>query len=756
MQSAHRLRAPSRPVLLAIGATALAGLLWPAPVLAQAADGKDVVELEQVLVTARRRTENLQDVPVSVTAISPSQLEAAASPNIQDLEGLTPNLVIDPQATSPNSASIAIRGISFEDIEKSFDPAVGVILDGVYLGTNNGALLNFFDFELVEVLRGPQGTLFGRNTSGGVINVRRTRPTGEWGARLRATFGNFGRQDYRAVVNFPIVENQLAGKLFYFSSDFDGFYHNVTTGRREGRAKSESYGGSLLFTPNEDFDFLLTGEHGHDGGQVLVSPFNRSTDLICLQLPVGPGGALVRVTGISAAECSPTRGVKDLYTAYANGSNGTSLTRHAVTAEGNWRAGWTTLTSVTGFIRTKEVVNWDVDGSSIDFFNTRRSQRYYQFSQEFRAAGDLGERIDYVAGLYYFYNEYSLMQANRLGPFLGGGTSNQFAQYNSQSYAAFADVDWKITNALRLSVGGRYTSDRKKLNNAFVGGFNTIGSESWAEFTPRVSLDYRFNPDILTYASYGRGYRSGGFNGRSSTVLSSTTPYNPETVDSYEVGLKSTLLDRRLTFNAAAFYTKYKDKQEESVVPTPGGATAQETIVTNAASATIKGLEFDLTAVPVRNLTVRAALGLLDAHYDSFPSRDTAGNLIDLSTLTMRRTPNVTGSLSADYRIPTEAGDFTLAAQYRFVDEYQTTISRAPGVIPFRNDPRGLTDPQNNVEASLSWTREFGGNKLTVQAWGRNLLNDKGLASALPVAGLFTFGGVRPPRTYGLEFGYEF
>ena len=741
--------------MTALGAAVLASLFSATGAGAQTATAGAVVEVEEVIVSARRRTESVQDAPVAVTAISPSQLEGAASPNIQDLEGLTPNLVIDANNVTPNSASIAIRGISFEDIEKSFDPAVGVLLDGVYLGTNNGALLNFFDFSSVEVLRGPQGTLFGRNTTGGVINIRRSRPTGEFGGKFRAAFGSYGRQDFKAVLNAPLVEDKLAAKLFYFSSDFDGFYHNVTKNRRTGRNKSESFGVSVLATPSDAFDLLLTAEHGHDGGEVVVTPYNRATDLICLQLPVGPGGSLVRVTGIPAIECS-ARQPKDLYTAYSNGSDATSLSRDALTVEANWRLGWTTLTSVTGYIETDEDTNWDVDATSIDFFTTQRVQDYYQFSQEFRAAGDLSDSVNYVAGLYYFYSQYSLLQRSRFGAFLGGGTPTQFADHNAQSYAAFADVDWKLTERLRLSLGGRYTSDHKKLHNRFLGGFNVSASETWSELTPRVALDYRFTEDMLGYASFTRGYRSGGYNGRASTVLSSTTTYDPEKVDSYELGLKTSAFDRRLTFNVAAFYTKYNDKQEETVVPTPGGATAQETIVTNAASATIKGLEFELAAVPVENLTVRASLGLLDAEYDQFPSRSAAGVPIDLSTLTMRRTPDATGSLSADYRIETEAGDFVLSGQYRYIDRYQTTLSRAPGVIPFQNDPRGLTDVQNNVEASLSWSRQLAGGRFSAQFWGRNLLNDKGLSSALPVAGLFTYGGVRPPRTYGIEIGYEF
>jgi iron complex outermembrane receptor protein len=759
----------ARPLLLALGATALAVIAHPAAArqvepssaspdpeqVPPAQSARGTTQVEEVVVTARRRAENIQDTPVSVTAISPTQLEAAAAPNIQDLEGLTPNLVIDANNVSPNSASIAIRGISFEDIEKSFDPAVGVLLDGVYLGTNNGALLNFFDFESVEILRGPQGTLFGRNTSGGVINIRRSRPTGELGARARLVIGDYGRLDQQVVVNAPIQPDRLAIKGFYFSNKLDGFYENPIKRRDSGRQKSESFGASLLFTPTDTFDALLTVEHGHDGGEVVVSAFNRNTDLICLRLPLGPGGALVRVTGIPEEQCN-RQGGEDLYTDFTNDSNDTSLNRDAVTLEANLELGNVTLTSVTGYIGTDENVFWDVDGTSITFFATQRKQDYHQFSQEFRAAGDIGETINYVAGLYYFHSEYTLFQDTRLGAFLGGARSTQNAAHNAQSYAVFADVDWKVTDRLRLSVGGRYTQDRKKLANSFVGQFRTSASDSWQEFTPRVSLDYRFTDDILAYASYARGYRSGGFNGRSSTAISSITPYDPEIVSSYEAGLKTTSFDNRLTLNVAAFHTKYDDKQEEIVVPTPGGANPQETLVSNAASATIKGLEFDATAVPVDNLTVRASLGLLDAEYDEFPSRGPTGAPIDLSTLTLRRTPEITGSISGDYEIPTSFGDFMLSAQYRYIDEYQTTISRAPGIVPFTNDPRGLTDVQHNVEASIGYSRETPQGKLRLAVFGRNLLDDRGLSSALPVAGLFTFGSPRSPRTYGVELGFEF
>jgi iron complex outermembrane receptor protein len=353
----------------------------------------------------------------------------------------------------------------------------------------------------------------------------------------------------------------------------------------------------------------------------------------------------------------------------------------------------------------------------------------------------------------------------------GGAKVATLAEHNAQSYAAFADVDWQITDQLRLSVGGRYTSDRKKLALQFgpQGGapfFRTNESESWQEFTPKVSADFKFTDDVLAYASFSRGYRSGGFNARAQDPIAASVPYNPETVESIEAGLKTTTFDGRLTFNVAAFTTKYEDKQEEVVEPT-ATAGQQQTIVANAASATIRGLEFESSLVPFENLTLQASLGFLDAEYDEFATLE-LGQVIDLSGLSLRRAPEMTGSISGEYEIPTSAGDFNLALSYRYIDEYQSTITPqkfrdfstgAPvlrTVTPARNDPRGLTDSQHNVDASVSYERETPNGTFVVSVFGRNLLDDTGLSGTLPVAGLFTFGTPRAPRTYGIEFGYEF
>ena len=714
-------------------------------------------ELETVVVTARRRSESVQRTPVAVSAIPPSQLESAAAPNIEDLESAAPNVVIDTVSAGPMAAAISIRGISFEDIEKSFDPAVGVLIDGVYLGTNTGQLLDFFDFASVEVLRGPQGTLFGRNTTAGVINIQRTRPTGVFGGKVQTVFGNYGRQEIRSVVNTSLIQDRLALKVFGSSTANDGFYRNVTRSTREPEGKYQSYGATLLFTPNEAFDYSLTIEHQKDRGHTAAAPLSNSTDLICNAVVAGLFGAPV----LPSNQCGRDTG-EDMYTTFSNKSGAYSYDVDAITGQGNWKLGTVDLASVTGYRRSKEDVNQDFDSTSINFFDTRREQNYKQFSQELRASGDLNSQVDYVVGVYYFDSSYDLNQTTNYGLLLqaAAGTPPQTSgtvRHKSKSTAVFADVDYKFAKDWRLSVGGRYTKDTKQIDNSLSVFnflvFNVKAKDSWSEFAPKVSIDYQINDGVLAYASYSKGYRSGGFNGRGATPSSAALPYNPEKVQSYEAGIKTEWLDNRLILNLAAFETKYDDKQEEIVRKAEG--VGQETVVVNAAAATIKGLELELVAAPGKGLTLYGNLGLLDASYNSFLSRDANFNVIDVSGRNLRRTPKVTGAVGGDYKIDASYGKWVLSANYAYIAPYDTTINPEPGNLQ-KNDRRGRTDAQNNVDASITFIKDTDNGSLNASIYGRNLLDDRGLNSTLPVAGLFTFGGARPPMTYGVRLGFEF
>ncbi len=756
-----------RAVAVAIGALALAA--GPAA-LAQdarrtgedepAASTDDTLRVGTVYVTARKREETAQSVPVAITTIAPDQLRAEAAITIEDVQGLAPNVVIDPVNAGPGGAAISIRGLSFEDIEKSFEPTVGVVIDGVFLGTNTGQLLNTFDFEQVEVLRGPQGTLFGRNTIGGVINIRRSRPTGTFGVRTQAEIGEYGRRDFGVVANAPLGDS-LALKAFYFDRAFDGYYTNVVTDNSEGDNEYKNYGVTLAFEPADSLNLLLTVEAQDYGGGPATIPLSSSaTDLICSGIP----GVLPPLS--PANECNRKSGGFDVFN---NDDNFFDLDEFDVTGEINWSVGNYTITSISAYRDFEELTLQDFDSSSADFFDTSRAQVYDQFSQELRIAGPAGDRIGFVAGLYYFQSSYALNQktnsplfatAPPRTPFASPGQLRAQASQESSSVAAFADIDVNLTDRLRLNLGGRYTRDEKDFQIANQIFFSAVGATvplfatnrldaSFDKFTPRVGLDYRASENLMIYGSWSQGFRAGGFNGRAGSPTSAAAIYRPETVDSFEIGFKSDLFDERLRLNVAAFYTSYQDKQEEIVQPVPGAG--QETRVVNAADAVVSGLEAESLLVVTENLRLTGSFGFLDAEYDEF-----INNGVDFSTLELRRSPDTTFSVGANYSRPVGAGELLATVSFRRVGEYQTTITPARGVFPIVNDPRGRSESEEVLNASIGYAFNVRNAKVRLSAFGRNITDDRGLSAALPVAGLFTFGTSDAPSVWGVSLGAEF
>jgi iron complex outermembrane recepter protein len=719
---------------------------------AAAADG-------DIIVTARRREESLQDTPVAITAINAAMLENKASVNIGDLMGAAPNLLITNQNSGAAAANLSIRGLTYADIEKSQEPTVAVVVDGVFIGTSTGQFFDFFDIDQIEVLRGPQGTLFGRNTIGGVINIRRTRPKHEFTGKAEVSYGKYETLATRAVVNIPIIQGVIAVKPFYFHNESDGYYRHGITGKRVGSSNNENFGIALLAQPTENFDALLTLEKQIQKFDPINSNIARTGELFCLFEP--------------ANECNRNQ-TDDLYTVF----NSPAISKYrspAATLEMNLDAGPVKLTSVTGFRKSDEFQTQDFDASSVDLYFTQRRQDYKQFSQELRGAGKLTDSFDYVVGVYYFRSNYELLQHTRLFGFdtsIPPDVADPNPQTNrgkTRSYAAFGDFNWAFADQWRLSFGGRYTRDKKKLFNAFAQtGVIGQGSDTFSKFTPKVGVDFRPNQDTMIYASRARGYRSGGFSPRAATAATAAQSYGPETVDSFELGTKLDLFDRRLQFNVAAFYSKYKDLQQNTTIP--GGPLGNQTITDNVGSAKIKGIEVDFTARPVKNLRLTGSAGLLHAEFKDF----VVGNLspatglpipFDYSNNNPIYSPKFSGSLTADYTIPTSFGEVAANVGYRYIGRYDQQISLGPlsgdlvngPVIVNGNDPRVRSDRQNLLDVSLTGRFTLdNGREAYVTVFGRNLLDDRGPNAAFTVAGLWSFASAREPRTYGATLGFKF
>ena len=445
----------------ASGAAIATALIVSAPASAQdgdladpAADDADRIAPGEIIVTARRRAESLQDTPVAVTAINTQMLDQKNTLNIGDIQGFSPNLLITNQNSGAAAANLSIRGLTYADVEKSAEPTVGVVVDGVFIGTSTGQFFDFFDIEQIEVLRGPQGTLFGRNTIGGVINIRRSRPTGDFGVKAEVSYGKFDSLTGRAVVNVPIAEDILAAKFFYFHNESDGYYEDFFTGENRGFSNSENFGGTLMATV-DGLEILLTAEKQVQKFEPINAPISQTGEVFCAFQP--------------AIECNRNT-TTDLYTVFVDPVTSV-YNAPAVTLEVNADIGAAKLTSITGYRTSTENHAQDFDGSSVDLYATRRLQDYQQFSQEVRLGGDITSALDYVVGLYYFESDYELQQYTKVFGFNSAidpfdfDTDPQLVRGSVESYAIFGDFNLELGPTFRVSFGGRYTRDKKALLN---------------------------------------------------------------------------------------------------------------------------------------------------------------------------------------------------------------------------------------------------------------------------------------------------
>jgi len=753
-------------LLVALSTSALTCIISPANAQSEApipapAPQQATIDTTEIIVTARRRSETLQSTPVAITAVNAAMLENKASVNIGDLQGTAPGLLITQQNSGAQAANISIRGLTYADIEKSQTPTVGVVVDGVTIGTNTGQLQDAFDIAQIEVLRGPQGTLFGANTIGGVINITRTKPTMEPGVKAEFTYGRWNTWAGKAIVNYGDGET-WGIKGWYFHNESDGFYRNAIRGTRAGGSKGDSYGASLLFEPTgSGFDAQLSVENVVQSFEPVVSNLTNSTEMFCGLIP--------------ANECNRNN-TSDLYTVFTLPARSKYRAPNA-TLQMNYDAGPVKLSSITGWRHSKEKQTQDFDGSSTDLYYVDRRQKYTQWSQELRAAGNLFTGFDYVVGAYYFHSKYDLTQWTRFFGFDPSVPPMEFDQNpqtnvgKTTSYAFFGDFNWAFADKWRLSFGGRWSHDNKKLTNSFAQtGLIGSGDANFTKFTPKVGIDYRPNNDVMLYASWSRGYRSGGFSPRAATALTAGTPFQPETVDAYEIGAKLAAFNKKLEINLAGYISDYKDMQQNLTVP--GGPLGNQTITGNVpGGAIIKGIEMDATLRITPQLTITASSAYMKSHFRNFVTDGVYNTQIvpfDYSANRLIYAPKFTGSVNADYTVPTSFGKVVATAGWRHISPYDEQISLGPltpetdasgtvtGVVVNGNDPRVRTTTQDLVDASMTVNFDIGDKEAYVRLFGRNLLNEKTTTHAFTVAGLFSFGMALEPRTYGATVGVKF
>jgi iron complex outermembrane receptor protein len=695
-----------------------------APQQAAAADTGSTIEDIVVNGRKRARSEALQETPVSITALSAAQLERAVTRDLTDVGRMTPNASLQPSAQR-GVQNFSIRGMGVSGSTPSDEPAVGIFQDGVYWGSNYGALGELFDMEGVEILRGPQGTLFGRNVTGGAVTVRSARPTQEPVAKIMIGAGNGAMFEGSAVASGPIVQDTLAARIALLARHNDGLFKDSHTGSSYGKTSTYVIRPSLRWTPTSDLDVTLLGEfYNQYGDSVVVRGVSPNT------VPGGPLTLPEREGYVTPSD----------YFSVTPGDNGFSDVKvYFGMLEANLNVGPGVLTSVSGYRKVRARVLTDFDGTPSNGFLQGVSNDQHQWSTELRYAADFSDWLSMTAGGYYFDQSFSFAETRDLNNHTQRLATR--SMLDNSSFAAFAEADIKPLTNLTLTLGGRYTEEKKKARSAAFGSCTFdlvtctfIGPRTYKgdNFSPKIGLSYQIDQGPLIFASVTKGYRSGGFALRGTALAS---PYDAEKVTAYEAGFKSDWLDRHLRLNVSAYYNKYKDLQRTVLAPDPELGVIQS--VFNAADAQIKGVEFELTAIPVKGLTLSATYGYTRARYKTFLG------VADPGSRRFVRVPAHTGNLAVDYETEVASGDkigFHLNGAYSsryYYDEANLLAQKGYWL----------------VDANVFYRLQDG---LTISAYSRNITNTKysNWGSTLGALGQNMFPG--DPRTYGIRMTADF
>ncbi|HTU13360.1 MAG TPA: TonB-dependent receptor [Allosphingosinicella sp.] len=704
-------------------------------------------ESQEVVVTAQRRTERLLDVPVSVAALGEDQIVAMGAQDVGDLANYVPNVAIA-EGTGLGSA-VFIRGVGSNSRNIGFDSRVGVYLDGVYLGQSANINQQLVDIERVEVLRGPQGALFGKNTVAGAINLITSRPSDAFSAYFNGRVGNYDARTATARINMPLGEG-VAAKVSLSRNVRDGFILNLVDGLRGDDVDNWAWRGQLRFQPNDRIELLLSadglsGDEYGSTGNVLTNTFGTAIDT------VAPGRREIAVTRTQTND-------RNLW---------------GVSLDGSYRFdSGHALRSQTSYRRTRFRSIIDPDYSPPDILSVDFQDRYRQFTQELQLVSPQGERFEYLVGLYYFHVDASSDRTVRLGP-AGGpifgapalATLPTLGELTTENYALYANATFDITPQLELGLGFRLSREVKRgdfsIDSTNIPAFglatgNFAGRHVDEDFSPTATLTYKLTPDLTAYLRYAEGYKSGGFNFDFVTAASfpDGLEFDKETVRNYEAGFRGSLLDGRLRFSLTGFIANYSDYQINQFRDLGGGRSA--IVIGNAARVRTKGLELEVQARPARGLTLSGGIGLLDAEYRGLPVTPVLTVNGDLPGAS-----DFQANASIGYETALGDSGLNLRANltYTYRGPYFSSVENLRSVTV--GSPAGpVTIPIDRVRGydTLDARLAIGGanDRWEVALFGRNITD------SLYVIGYERdfFGtlieGLGDPRTYGLELTLRF
>jgi iron complex outermembrane recepter protein len=712
IHSKNILQKVGKPLSAALFAAALS-VGFSSAAFAQAGEA---LALEEVLVTAQKRVQSLQEVPVSISVMDERFLEASRLEYSSDITLYTPNLSADVN-NKQTFNTFYIRGIGATDNGMSSNPAVGFLVDGIFANASIGNVMSILDIEQIDVIRGPQGTMFGRNTIGGVINVVTKKPQDEFSAKIEAGVGNYSRRELNATATGPLLPGLLSGYLGAAYSETDGFVENEFPGRRDAEESENEVGrGALRWTPTDIFEVLLAADYGKTEGSNYGSQVDGTT-----------------VTGYTDTSDDIRKGAYDPDNGLESIMWGTSATLiwQLDAGEIKWLSGYRDSDA--------RLDNVDQDGTPDSVFHQWLKSEETSFSSEVQFAFDLGERSSWVIGAYYLDFEGSFDTTfniyGYLRPILPPGSipvSRLAAEADSDTWSVFANMDFDLTDRLSLALGGRYSDTNKEYSvfqqlefgpNDYVGdvAYDNIpdtvfvqplspvipAEDEWSRFNPRLALTFQQSDSLMLYASAAQGHRDGGFTPGPLTA-EDAVPYDMEILTAYEIGFKSTVLDGSTRFNAAVFFYDYDDIQvEEAIFGADQGIVSR---VSNAGEAEAYGLEAELLMNVTSKLHLMANLGLLHSEYtqgtvDNNPAK---GNRF-------ARAPEVTWSFIPEYTLAAfNAGDIVLRGEWLYrSSEYQTV----------KNSSTHKSMSRHLINASVNFSSSD--QHWQISLWGKNLTDEE-------------------------------
>ena len=721
-----------KKTLICASAVAALSTAFCAPALAQDADEDSARRLGTVNVTAQRVEENLQDVPVAVTALSSEQLEDKQVLNIRDLTAQVPNINIATNTGTASAARIFLRGVGEDESRGAVDQAVGIYVDGVYIGRSVGSLFDVVDLESLEVLRGPQGTLYGRNTVGGAIKLTSVKPQFENSGKLGATLGNFNRQEFKATGNVALSD-QTAFRLTAFSRTRDGFHELRPNGPLVSNARDDvgaldtlALRASFLHEFNNDWSVLIAVDHTDDNSDPIpdsAAPGNDADNDIFTIEPLP--GTTCPATGLLPLGC---------FSAYSQ-----ELQSTGIMARVDGTFGTLDFTSISAYRELEDELSTRIG------FPYLQETDQDQFSQEF-TIGQTGQgALDWIAGLYFFQEDISL-DTVFIFPFAIDSTTESLAVFGQGTYA--------VNDQFSITAGLRGTMEDKDFNGVGPFGFARTDDAEFDNVSYTIGADYRFNDDILGYAKYSTGFKSGGWSPDAFSGTAVFLPVDEETLDSFEVGIKSDWNDT-VRLNVAAFFNQYEGLQIGATVPGLGFTRF------NVDETEIAGIEVEGVWQVTENFQINGNLGLLDAEYTSLNGDQARGLTnngagcpagVDPSVdsqiipcalgLDLKNAPEYKATIGALYTQPVYQGELILSADASFEDDSWSLVANSPA--------HAFIEIDTLINARLKYADDRG---WSVAVFGRNLTDEEYYRASS--AGSFTTYA-SPPLEYGVEVGVEF